>query len=90
MSKFVEAVDLQFIGGIYLRKMSLPAGGRSITHAHAVDHGTVVAKGTGKFWTGIEAQKYEPGTILEVKAGVHHHFVAETDTIVVCVLLEDL
>jgi len=87
---FVAADEMRFVGGLYVRKMSLPAGHRSITHAHAVDHPSVIVVGSGDFWTGIASRPYVAGDILEVKAGVNHHFVAHADTIVVCVLKEDL
>lgn len=90
MSRFVPEVEQRFVGGLYLRKQALPAGERSVTHAHAVDHPTIVVQGTGNFWTGIQCMPYRAGDILAVQAGVNHHFEAHTDTVVWCVLTEDV
>lgn len=71
--------------GVYVRRSRVPTGGVVRMHVHAYDHLSIVGAGRGILITDDGPKRVDAGDVIEVKAGKRHAFVAEADTIWLCV-----
>ena len=79
----VCAEDHHF-GGIYSKRMKLPAGYFAISHKHNYDHMSILAEGECLVVTDNGQNKYVAPAIVDIPAGLHHEIVATTDIVWYC------
>lgn len=82
-----DTVQVQhFFGmGHYVRMSEVPKGRGICMHVHSYDHRTIVAAGGGRLIKEDSVQSVHAGDSLMVRAGERHAFIAEEDTIWLCV-----
>lgn len=70
-----------FSGGMYGRKMTLPAGVLLIGRVHKTDHLFICAQGEAIVWTENGMRKIFAGDVIPTKAGTKNVVLAITETI---------
>lgn len=70
-----------FSGGMYGRKMTLPAGILLIGRVHKTDHLFICAQGEAIVWTDTGMRKIYAGDVIPTKAGTKNVVLAITETI---------
>lgn len=78
-----------FSAGVYCKQMSLPQGYAALSHAHAFDHLSVLAKGRARVETDDGTATYDAPAVLTIAAGVHHKITALTDIEWLCIHATD-
>lgn len=78
-------VSHHFGAGTYVRSSFVPKGRAIKLHVHPYEHLAIVGMGGGKFIREEETVYVKPGDVLTAKAGERHAYVAEEDTIWLCV-----
>ena len=78
-----------FSAGVYAKQMLLPAKHFAVSHAHAYDHLSILAKGqvTVKV-QGVETEYMAPACIT-ILAGQHHTITAHEDSVWFCIHATD-
>lgn len=75
-----------FGSGVYVRRQFVPKNEVVRLHVHNYDHLSVAASGRGRLAiAGNAPREICAGDVIEIKAGVQHAFVADEDTIWLCV-----
>lgn len=82
-----DSVQVQHFFGLghYMRISEIPKGAGVALHVHDYDHHSIVAVGRGRLVTEDRVREIAPGERIEVKAGERHAFIADEDTIWLCV-----
>lgn len=70
-----------FSGGMYGRKMTLPAGVLLVGRVHKTDHLFICAQGEAIVWTENGMRKIFAGDVIPTKAGTKNVVLAITETI---------
>lgn len=78
-----------FSAGVYAKQMHLPAGHYAVTHAHAYDHLSILAKGHVIVEMDGAETEYVAPACLTIHAGKHHRIVALEDSVWFCVHATD-
>jgi quercetin dioxygenase-like cupin family protein len=78
-----------FSGGLYGRKITLPAGMLMIGKVHKTDHLFICAEGEMLVWTENGMRNIRAGDVVESKAGTKRVGLALKKTIGVAVLITD-
>lgn len=92
---FAMSIDIDlgvvhhFSDGLYAKEMALPAGHFAVTHAHAYDHLSILAKGYAKVEVDGVVTEYRAPACINIQAGKHHEVVALTDIVWFCVHATD-
>lgn len=85
MNEIVADVGHYFSGGVYAKKMQLPAGHMAVTHKHEYDHMSILSSGLAVVsCDGIETE-YKAGSVVEIKKGLEHSILAIEDSIWFCI-----
>jgi len=74
-----------FSTGLYAKEMHLPKGFYALSHAHAYDHFSILAKGKAEVDTGESKAIYTAPVCIEIKAGIHHQITALEDVTWFCI-----
>lgn len=82
-----DSVDVQhfFAAGHYARLSEIPKGRGICMHVHSYDHRTIVAAGSGWLITEDHKRMVRAGESIMVRAGERHAFIAEEDTLWMCI-----
>lgn len=82
-----DSVQVQHFFGLghYVRVSEIPKGRGICMHVHEYDHRTILACGGGRLITEDGVRTLHAGESLMVLAGQRHAFIAEEDTIWMCV-----
>lgn len=78
-----------FSGGMYGRKLVVPAGMVIVGKVHKTDHLFICSKGEMIVWTENGMRKIVAGDVIESKAGTKRVGLALTETIGVAVMITD-
>lgn len=78
-----------FSSGVYAKEMHLPKGYFAVSHAHAYDHLSILAKGAARVETDQGTAVYTAPACIEIKAGIHHKITALEDVAWFCVHASD-
>lgn len=84
----VDTLAHHFIDGVYTKVFIAKKAGTFIgQHAHAYDHGHLVAAGEVRvFIDAIEAGDYKAGEMIEIRSGKKHILLAlEDNTVGACI-----
>lgn len=81
------SVQVQHFFGLghYMRISEIPKGAGAALHVHDYDHQSVVAVGRGRLVSEDGVREIGPGERIEVKAGARHAYIADEDTIWLCI-----
>lgn len=79
-----------FCGGVYAKRMTLPANHYSTTHKHNFDHMSILASGAVVVLTDGKSTSYVAGDCIDIKAGIEHTIVALEDAIWFCIHATDI
>ena len=71
-------------GGIYAKKMELPAGYFAISHKHNYDHMSILAKGKCLLVTDSGEVPYTAPAMIHIPKDLHHEIVAIDDVLWFC------
>ena len=82
--------ESKYYSGIYTKKMFLPKGYVAMSHKHKYDHLSILAQGKCKVITDDGESVYSAGSMIEIKAGLHHEIVAIEDTLWFCIHSTDV
>lgn len=74
-----------FSSGVYIREQTLKQFFAVNTHAHNYDHMSVLVSGVAAVETNGTVATYTGPAVIEIKAGIHHHIVAVTDVVWMCI-----
>ena len=78
-----------FSAGVYAKQMLLPAKHFAVSHAHAYDHLSILAKGQVTVEVqGVKMQYMAPACIT-ILAGQHHTITAHEDSVWFCIHATD-
>jgi quercetin dioxygenase-like cupin family protein len=78
-----------FSAGVYAKQMLLPAKHFAVSHAHAYDHLSILAKGSVTVEVqGVEKDYMAPACI-KILAGQHHTITAHEDSVWFCIHATD-
>lgn len=78
-----------FLAGVYAKQMLLPAKHFAVSHAHAYDHLSILAKGQVTVEVqGVKTQYMAPACIT-ILAGQHHTITAHEDSVWFCIHATD-
>lgn len=78
-----------FSAGLYAKQMQIPAGHFAVTHAHAYDHLSILAKGHATVEVDGEVTEYQAPACICIAAGKHHQVIALTDIVWFCIHATD-
>lgn len=78
-----------FLGGVYAKRMSLPAGYHAVSHSHPYTHMSVLAKGRVVVETDRSRMEYTAPAYITIERDVHHRINAIEDTIWFCIHVTD-
>jgi quercetin dioxygenase-like cupin family protein len=78
-------IEHHFSDGLYIKKVTIPAGVQLPQHAHNYSHASVVVDGRGTFTSGGHSVEFGPGNILNVPAFIEHTLVSHTTVIWLCI-----
>lgn len=78
-----------FSDGLYAKEMVIPAGHFAVSHAHAYDHLSILAKGHATVEVDGVTTEYTAPACINIAAGKHHEVVAITDIVWFCVHATD-
>jgi len=78
-----------FSAGMYAKQMHLPAGHYAVTHAHAYEHLSILAKGRVIVEMDGHESEYVGPACLTIHAGKHHRITALEDSVWFCVHATD-
>jgi quercetin dioxygenase-like cupin family protein len=78
-----------FAGGLYAKEMLLPAKHFAVSHAHAYDHLSILAKGSVTVEVQGVRTEYTAPACINVLAGEHHTITAHEDSVWFCVHATD-
>jgi quercetin dioxygenase-like cupin family protein len=74
-----------FSAGVYAKQMLLPAKHFAVSHAHAYDHLSILAKGSVTVEVqGVEKDYMAPACIT-ILSGQHHTITAHEDSVWFCI-----
>lgn len=71
--------------GVYIKKVTIPAGKRLDMHVHTFTHKSVLAMGCGILFVAGNRRVIKSGEILQVESGVEHAFEARSDCTWLCI-----
>lgn len=74
-----------FSAGVYAKQMALPADHFAVSHAHAYDHLSILAKGDALVEVDGVEQTYRAPACINIAAGKHHRIVAISDVVWFCI-----
>ena len=78
--------EAHFFGaGVYVRRSVVPKGQAIRMHVHEYDHLSVVCSGRGRLMTDEKIRAVQAGDVIEVAAGRRHAYLADEDTIWLCI-----
>lgn len=78
-----------FVGGLYCKETSIPAGVKLTQHVHAFDHLSVLAQGAVIVTVGGVSREYAAPAFLTIAAGKAHEVEALTDVVWGCLHATD-
>ena len=78
-----------FSTGVYAKQMHLPAGHFAVSHAHAYDHMSILAKGWAMVQVDGVKTEYKAPACINIEAGKNHEVAALTDIVWFCVHATD-
>ena len=82
-------VTHHFSAGVYAKQMLLPAKHFAVSHAHAYDHLSILAKGRVMVEVqGVKAEYTAPACVT-ILAGEHHTITAYEDSVWFCIHATD-
>lgn len=78
-----------FSAGVYAKQMLLPAKHFAVSHAHAYDHLSILAK--GRVTVEVQGVKtdYMAPVCITILAGEHHTITAHEDSVWFCIHATD-
>lgn len=75
-----------FGAGVYVRRTIMPAGHCVRVHVHNYDHIAVVGSGNGRLMVeDAPVRAVKSGDVIEIKAGKKHAYLADSETVWLCV-----
>lgn len=78
-----------FSAGLYAKQMTLPAKHFAVSHAHAYDHLSVLAKGSVTVEVDGVRAEYTAPACINILAGKHHTITAHEDSVWLCIHATD-
>lgn len=81
----ISTISHSFIAGVYAKQVKIPSGHHVLTHKHNFDHMSILAQGNAVVVCDGEAKSYHAPAVIEIKAGVNHEVIANTDCVWFCV-----
>jgi quercetin dioxygenase-like cupin family protein len=84
MTFHLPETELLFIGGMYFRRMTMPAGYLGVKETHEYTHASICIRGEGELVLEGKNIPFKTGDILTVEAGVAHAILTKTETVWVC------
>ena len=74
-----------FSAGLYAKQMHLPAKHFAVSHAHAYDHLSILAKGDVSVEVDGVRTEYKAPACINILAGQHHTITAHEDSVWFCI-----
>jgi quercetin dioxygenase-like cupin family protein len=74
-----------FSAGLYAKQMLLPAKHFAVSHAHAYDHLSILAKGDVTVEVEGVRTEYKAPACINILAGQHHTITAHEDSVWFCI-----
>jgi quercetin dioxygenase-like cupin family protein len=74
-----------FSAGLYAKQMLLPAKHFVVSHAHAYDHLSILAKGDVTVEVDGVRTEYKAPACINILAGQHHIITAHEDSVWFCI-----
>ena len=74
-----------FSAGLYAKQMHLPAKHFAVSHAHAYDHLSILAKGDVTVEVDGVRTEYKAPACINILAGLHHTITAHQDSVWFCI-----
>lgn len=74
-----------FSDGLYAKEMLLPAKHFAVSHAHAYDHLSILAKGDVTVEVEGLRTEYKAPACINIPAGLHHTITAHEDSVWFCI-----
>jgi quercetin dioxygenase-like cupin family protein len=82
----VEVISHHFVGGVYCKMMRLKEDEEVVQHKHNYGHATALFSGCVILDANGEQSTHWAPDILEIKAGIHHKFMAiNGDAVLACI-----
>ena len=78
-----------FSAGLYAKQMHLPAKHFAVSHAHAYDHLSILAKGDVTVEVDGVRTEYKAPACINILAGLHHTITAHQDSVWFCIHATD-
>ena len=78
-----------FSAGVYAKQMLLPAKHFAVSHAHAYDHLSILAKGSVTVEVQGAEKDYMAPACITILAGQHHTITAHEDSVWFCIHATD-
>lgn len=78
-----------FSAGLYAKQMLLPAKHYAVSHAHAYDHLSILAKGDVTVEVEGVRTEYKAPACINILAGLHHTITAHEDSVWFCIHATD-
>jgi len=78
-----------FSAGLYAKQMLLPAKHYAVSHAHAYDHLSILAKGDVTVEVEGVRTEYKAPACINILAGHHHIITAHKDSVWFCIHATD-
>lgn len=78
-----------FSAGLYAKQMLLPAKHYAVSHAHAYDHLSILAKGDVTVEVEGVRTEYKAPACINILAGFHHTITAHEDSVWFCIHATD-
>lgn len=78
-----------FSAGLYAKQMHLPAKHFAVSHAHAYDHLSILAKGDVTVEVDGVRTEYKAPACINILAGLHHTITAHEDSVWFCIHATD-
>jgi quercetin dioxygenase-like cupin family protein len=85
--KFEVDLGIQhhFSAGVYAKQMHLPKGFTALSHSHAFDHLSLLAKGKVIVRTDKSVATYSAPFCITIEKNTHHSIEAIDDTVWFCI-----
>lgn len=79
-------VEHFFGSDVYVRKSFVPRGQVVRMHVHPYDHLAIIGAGCGRLMMADEpVRTVKNGDVIEINRGMKHAYIADADTIFLCV-----
>lgn len=82
-------VEHHFIGGVYCKQVSIPAGVVLLSHKHKFDHMSVLVCGSVDVTSNGNTRVYSAPSVLNIAADVNHTVRARDDSVWLCIHATD-